>query len=130
MGYIKALKAEIEDNPAIYSALSNKQCADSLNDKSIERNLTSLLGSQIWEATNAGEYDALADPAKDQWLALCKIVNVDPFGPAADVAISIFGGGSQTIIALSALRVEQVSRSTELGFQKVREGHVEMARAI
>ena len=40
----------------------------------------------------------------------------------------VFGGGSATITALQALRVEAVSRAVELGLGTIYPGHVQNAR--
>ena len=42
--------------------------------------------------------------------------------------MAIFGGGSATITALQAARVESITRAQELELPFVREGHVEFAR--
>lgn len=130
MSYITDLRAELDSDPDTYSSLSNLEVAVLLNAATVGRNLSSLTGAQVWAITNSTEYNTLANAVKTQWLSLCGISEHDPFGPTGLLAENVFGNASATVLALQTLRVESISRATELGFQAVKEGHVEMARAI
>ena len=54
--------------------------------------------------------------------------NLNPFGIEATIFNNVFGA-SNTITALQAARIEQISRATELSLGHVKVGHVEMALA-
>lgn len=143
MSYITELRAELDADPATLGyaaiitaaagdeALANVNLAAEINNTSLRtKNKASLTGSQVLEATDATEFAALADGAKSQWLALCGISSIDPFGAAVSIVQNLFGGGSVTATNLQALRVDSISRAQELGFPTVLEGHIEMARAL
>lgn len=131
MSYITDLRAELDSDAGRYAALSNRGVVDSINTVNVPKNKTNVTGSEIWEATNAAEFNALSDVLKSQWLALCGLDRINPFGVAQPVVQSIFSGAeSPTVAALLILRTYNVSRAEELGFRIVKEGHVEMARAV
>jgi hypothetical protein len=129
---IVALKTELDTDPLArgYSGMTNQEATDSLNIVNRNRNRTSMLGTELIENTDATEFALLSDAKKSLWLSLCGIDSHDPFGSSADIAIDIWGAGSDTITALQALRVETVSRSIELFGEKMRTGYVEAARLI
>jgi len=130
MSQIRDLRAELDSNTSLYSGMSNTEVETSLNAKTVSKNKATLSGSELWESTDASEFAALTDSVKAQWLALCGVTSVDPFGPAQPVVMSIFGGGSATVATLVTLRTFNVSRASEIGLSLVKEGHVEMARAL
>ena len=130
---ITLLKSEIDSDPLSrgYSGMSNIQVADDINQKIRSRDKLSLDSSELLDSIESSALMALTgDKATRVWGVL-SMNSVDPFGIAADVFIDAFGGGSNTIITLAALRIESISRAQELGYPGyVREGHVEMARAL
>jgi len=130
MSQIKDLRIELDSNPALYLSMSNTEVETSLNAVTVSKDKGTLSGSELWEATSATEFAALTDAVKAQWLALCGVVSVDPFGPAQPVVIGIFGSGSDTVATLGTLRKFNISRASEIGLSLVKEGHVEMARAL
>ena len=87
-------------------------------------------GSEAYGLTDPTEYTALSDAAKSQWLSLCAISPIDPFGPAAQVVIDLFPGAGVTIGNLNTARVETISRAIELDIGEVTSQHVIDARAI
>ena len=91
---------------------------DFLNE-SVGRNKTSLSGDELFNAADTTEQNALTPAERSEWLSLCGRDNIDPFG-AANVAlvVQLFGGGSTTVTALNALRVEQVDRVTAAGISR------------
>ena len=140
MSLITDIRAEINNDPSAlgYSAIitgigteneKNIAIMNLLNIVNIPQNKTSLTGAQLWEATDATEFSALSDAAKTQWLALCGVTSLNPFGPAQAVVVGIFGS-SNTVSTLALLRIQQVSRAQELKLQVIKVGHVEMARAV
>jgi hypothetical protein len=128
---IGKLKTEIDTDSEArgYSGMTNKQILDDGNELYKTRNKTILTGTEIINSVDQSEYAGLL--AEDQDL-MWKIVGiqggVNPFGIEAALFVGIFGGGSVTIAALQALRVESISRWTDLGLGNVKEGHIEQAR--
>jgi len=110
-----------------YSTMSDLEAANDLNTIYQEINRTSMTGSELLSHADAGEYSALIDSKKDNWLSLCGVDSINPFGSAVQVVIDIWGGGSITIANLQAARVETISRAQELGIT-VNEGDVNHAR--
>jgi len=131
-GQILLLKNEIDTDPNAvgYVDMSNIDVANSINDPIIPINKTSLTTKQLLEAIEKNPLLSLTgDKAVRVW-GILSMDSVDPFGIAADIFIDAFGSGSDTIIALAVLRKQNISRAQQLGYPgKVREGHVEMARA-
>jgi hypothetical protein len=123
-----------------YAGMTDQQAADSLNTRNRTRNKARMTGAEIFENTNPAEFNALPEGAdqagkatrnkKSEWLSFCGIEGVDPFGPAVQFVINVFGSGSVTVSNLSAARVETVSRAVELGIAPVpvKPGHVQEAR--
>lgn len=132
MGQIQLLIDELNNDPlgVSYSGMSNIEVANSLNDKSLSKNKSSLQTSEILEAIVSSALMSLTgDKAVRVW-GLLGMESVDPFGVAASVLIDAFGAQSETISALAILRKESISRAQQLGYPGVvKEGHVEMARA-
>lgn len=123
------LSDELANDPEVigYATMSDLEAAQSLNAVNREVNKTSMTGSEILSQAEASEYAALTEAKKAQWLALCGVDSIDPFGSAVQVVIDIWGAGSATITNLQASRKQSLSRAQELGFQ-VREGDVTNAR--
>lgn len=131
----ETLKNEITNDTLArgYSAMSNAEVANSLNlnsDRTIDR--TSITGDEAFSTTDQTEFaNNLTNEKRQLWLAFCGRESIDPFGASnVEFVQYIFGSGSATVSALSALRVSQASRAEELGLGLVKEGHVEYARAI
>lgn len=131
--YVK-LKTEIDTDPEGYgyAIMSDEEVAFTLNIKDRPRNRETMSGAEAYGRTDSAEYDLLADEKKSQWLALCAIETVDPFGPAEGAVVDIFGNGSTTIGNLQAARVELISRGVEIGsgFSTVTSQHVIDVRAM
>lgn len=113
-----------------YSGLTDQEAADSLNNADIERNLDLVTGTALIDAQNSAEYIALSDAKKAQWLALCGLNEIDPFGTVVDIAIDIWGAGSVTLSNLNAIRKETIPRATELGLPFLYSENVRFARTL
>jgi hypothetical protein len=128
---LSALKVEITIDPLGrgYSNMTDKEVSSSLNavDRTTNKNL--LTSSEVLNAIDKAAFNALADPDKQLIWNILHIGNINPFGIEADLFVDIFGAGSASINALSALRINNVSRATELGIGKIKEGYVAQARA-
>ena len=88
-----------------------------------------MSGSEILNSIDKTEFNALSNANKQLIWDIIHVGTINPFGVEADLFTDIFGGGSNTIVALSTARKSGVSRGQELGIGKVREGHVQEARA-
>ena len=110
------LSDEIANDPLGrgYAGMTDQQAANSLLAVNRTRNRTTMTRQEVYENIQTSALAALTALQVAQLnLALSDTVN--PFGNAAQVFTNIFGGGSATITALAAARVESVSRSNELG---------------
>lgn len=114
------LKELIESMPGYVDATNPTDSAVlAWLNETVPVNRTSVSGDELFQATDSTDWAGLSDAQKSQWLALCGRDNLDPFG-AANVALvtNIFGGGSDTVTALQALRVEQKDRVTAAGISR------------
>lgn len=138
----RILRTEIDADPLGrgYAGMVDGQVADSLNAANRQRNRSLMTGAEIFENTVPAEFAALPEGAdvtgkavrnkKLEWLSFCGIVSVDPFGPAAQFVVNIFGSTSVTVSNLAAARVETISRAAELDLPPVRLSDVTKARAL
>lgn len=127
---IDALKAELlagHPDTGPYDA-DDAVAAGQLNAKNRTRNKASLTGSQVLNAINKGEFNALGAANKQLVWDILHLGELNPFGREADLMTDIFGGGSATIAGLAVLRLEEISRGVELRLGVVKVGHVQMAR--
>jgi hypothetical protein len=128
------IKTEIDIDPLTrgYSGMSDREIADDMNTKYRERNRTSMTASEIYNQIDQTDWAALtALPLQQQEIwDILHLGELNPFGREADRFNAIFGGGSDTIIALNAARKESISRATELGLSFVKEGHVTEAKLL
>lgn len=93
------------------------------------RNRASMTGREVRSHIVDAEYDLLTDVKKAQILALLSSDDLDPFGMGANVVKDVFGG-SDTLTALIAARVETVSAEIFYGLGRVRTGDVLKARVV
>lgn len=108
------LAAEIINDPTTQGYTNDGNDAANLaliNAQDIPVNRDSMTGAEVFEFTDSTEFQALTAEAKSQWLQLCGIDSLDPFGPAQQIAVQIFGGSSATILALGAARSPLKSRA-------------------
>lgn len=125
------LSSEISVDPLTkgYAGMSDLQIVQLINTVDRTVNRTSISGREILSQQNNADYAALSDAKKSQWIGLTGHDNIDPFGPAVQVVIDIWGVTSQTVLNLQASRTKTVSRAQELGLGSVDEGDVLQARA-
>ena len=131
-GQISLLKVEIDSDPLArgYAAMSNIEVANSLNAVDQSKNRLTVPNTEVLEAIVPAHLVALTgDKATRVWGVL-SMDNLSLRGVAAEILKDAFQGKTATLQALAGLRSESVSRANILGYPgKVREGHVEMARA-
>ena len=128
---LAALKAELTAGHPDTGAydVTDSGAAVELNVANREGYKRSLTGNDLFTSTAASEFAALTDTHKQMWISWCSTER-DPWdGANVAFVVYIFGGGSATMAALAALRVEPISRAQELGFGVVAAGHVQRARA-
>ncbi len=129
-----ALRAELDSGHPDTGAynVDDALAAIELNVINRTRMKPGVTGSEILNATDDAEYTALTtQEKKDSWLILCAIEFIDTnSGVAKALEADTFGGGTATRANLAALRIENISRATELGFTNVRTGTVQSARAL
>lgn len=125
MDLIDTLKTELA-LPA-YGGLTDQEALDLLYVK--DKPAVSLTGKEIFSAQVNADYNGLADAKKAQWLALTSHEDIDPFGPAVQVVIDIWGGGSATVTALDTLRNNHRTRADELGIGTIKLHHIIEARS-
>ena len=120
-----------------YVGMSDQAAADDLNTAYRTRNRTSMTGDELFQATVPSEFNALSTGSgnnpdnQGHWLSFCGRETIDPFATANEqFVIDLFGGGSGTVAALQAARVESITRGEELGIGIVKVGHVEEVRRI
>lgn len=112
-----------------YIGMSDQECADDLNSIYRERNVQSMSASQVLNTVDTAEWTALTDADQRKiWDILHMGGELNPFGNEAQMFISVFGAGSQTIQDLADARVEAISRAKELGLGDVKESDVYKAR--
>lgn len=128
---IAALSAELTSDTLArgYAGMNDEAVAIDLNTVYRETNKSSMSGSEVANAMNKAEFDALSDTDKRTIWDVLHLGSINPFGIEADIFTSVFGNESATIVALAAARKNDVSRATELGLGVVGSGHVGIARA-
>jgi len=126
------MTTKLQDELALpaYSGLSDGDATALLNDEVISRHRATISGNELLEAQDPTEFIALSDAKKAQWLALCSMNVVDPYGAAADIGMDIWGGGTTTVSNVVAIRDEDISRAQQLGLGIVTLGQVTATRGI
>lgn len=133
---IDALRDELTNDPLArgYAGMTTAQKIASLN--AVDRTLpvAAVSGSEIYNAIDQTEFDALGDPDKakvDRITSLSDPVNLAdlPAGRARATLVAIFtpGAGPISRAALIALTTRPVSRAEELGIGSVDIGFIDNA---
>lgn len=132
MGRLDTIRTELDAGHPDTGAynVDDALAAGEMNVVNRSRNIAELTGSQVLNAVDKVEFSALDATDKQQVWDIVHLGTVNPFGIEADLFIDIFGGGSDTIISLQALRREAVSRGVELGVGFVGHSDVEDARKL
>ena len=129
------LKPEVLGDPLGrgYAALNAVDAAATFQVLDRPRSRTSMTPSEVFNAVDKAEYLSLTPDKLDLLWGLLGLHTLNPFGREADVLVQIFGAGSNTVVALAAMRVEFMSREEELGLLgasvEVGPAHIEIARA-
>ena len=112
-----------------YASMTDAEAADDLNDLRLTRDRISMSASEVLNAVDTTEFNALDAAGKQMVWDVLHIGEINPFGVEAALFVSVFGGTSASITALKAARVAPISRAQELGLGVVKVGHVQAARA-
>lgn len=129
MADIAKLKTELlagHPDTGAYNA-DDALAAGELNAVNRTTNKTSMTGSEVMQAVVKADFVALSAGDQQQVWNILHLGTLDPFGIEADLLADIFVG-SDTVAALAAARVNNVSRAVELGIGLVGANHVELAR--
>ena len=128
---IAAIKAELLGGHPVTGAYNSDDviATAELNALNVDKNLTFLSGSAVFNAIDKGEFNALVAADKQLVWDILHLGTIDPFGLEATLFTDIFGGGgSNTIISLGVIRKTSISRAVELGLGVIKVGWVEKAR--
>ena len=129
-----ALAAELTAGHPVTGAYNadDALATQQINEVNIDVIRASMSGSEMFANTDGGDYAALSDAKKLEWLNFCGIDSHNPNNgsPAATFVTYIFGAGTQTLTNLIAARGETISRATQLGLGRVRVDDVTKARAL
>jgi hypothetical protein len=130
MDIVKVVKEEITTDPLArgYASMTDEEVLADGHSKYRERNKSSLTGSEVTNAVDVTEFNALTSEQEQRFWNVVGISVLNPFGVESTILTNIFGAGSATIIALIALRKESISRFQELGVPGVKLGHIQEAR--
>jgi hypothetical protein len=129
---IEVLATELTTDPLGrgYSGMGDAAAAADLNTVYRTRIRETIESWEYFEAMDTAEFQALADAAKAyirDLLAMGTVASTTS-SKAVALTLAIFGGGSNTVANLNAVRTENISRAVELGLGVVYEGNVAEAR--
>ena len=127
------LKDELVNDPLGrgYAGMTDQAAADDLNTAYRTQDRTSMTASEVANAIDVAEFISLTNSQAQEIWNWLHLGTLNPFGIEATRFLAIFGGGSATIAALLAIRVESITRAQELpGVRSpVKVGHVQVARS-
>ena len=135
---LQALKDELTSGHPVTGAYDadDATAAGQLNALNRSRNKSSLTGDEVFTATDATEMSGLSDHKRELWVSWSTKTSIDPFNSKNVAFVQwIFGAGSDTVTNLQALRVESISRATEIADTlewsgEITDVHVGNARAL
>lgn len=132
MPNILAVKAELTAGHPVTSTYSSDAvlAAAEINAKNIDRNVVSVTGQDIFEATTAADFSALSADQKAIYFAIIGMGTILVNGENTKKALlAMFGPGTTTRANLVALQTEKISQVTDLGLGVVNAFHIQQARA-
>ena len=127
---IDALKAELAGGHPVTGAYNadDALAAAELNVVNQTQNRPVMTGSEVMQAIDKGEFNALSASNRQQVWDVLHLGTINPFGVEADLFVNAFDAGSASITALQALRKLDVSRAVAIGLGIVKVGHIQEAR--
>ena len=117
-GQRASLRKEVQDDPLARGYLIMTSAVLLANLQTVDRtkNKSELNPSEIYQNIDQGEWAALRGSEQDEIWNILHLGNpLDPFGREATRFEAIFGGGSTTITAFQALRIDNISRLEQIG---------------
>lgn len=131
------IRAEIDADPLGrgYAGFTHAQVATDLNKLYRTRQFEFMSGDQIAQAIDATEFAGLSDLQKVALLAYLGGGRDSGIRPGSGNFITrlltnIFGSGSTTLANFAGVKLESITRATELGLSNVTPGLVKEARAL
>ena len=107
--------------------MTDQQVTDDMRTAYRTRSRETMTASEVANAIDITEFNALSAGDEEVIWNVLHLGELNPFGIEATIFTSKFGGGSDTIVALAAARVESITRAQELGV-RVGPGLVNEAR--
>ena len=103
-----------------------------MNVKDVPQETDEFPGVTVRDAATTLEYNALSDLLKDRWISFTSgsVIDLKAGGIDRQIVVSIFGGASDTVTALIALRDGLISLAEQDGLGTVSLGDIQSARAI
>ena len=129
---IIALANELNTDPLErgYSGMSDESAAADLNTVYRTRNIEKMEATEVINLIDATEWATVSAENRQVVWNLLHMGEVNPWGVEATLFQNAMAGQTNTLAALAAARVENVSRAEEIGLGWVKVGHVEMARLL
>ncbi len=132
------IRKELDDDPVgIGYSANDAEAADQMNDDTLDsRPVPHITNSELYEATDEDEFEALTDAKKVRYdrLLLLDEISVTSGSRGQDVIKALFAGGTTTRAAVIALASRPRSRAEAIGAYPippgVRPDDVTRARAL
>jgi hypothetical protein len=125
---MQLLKTELEDPK--YAAMDDAAAASILNAKNIEKDVDYLEPSEAFEAIIISDYNGLSNEKKQLLQTLLSMGPIKVKGPNTRTAFQNIFNGTTTLTNLVMLQTEMVSWASQNWTGRVKEGHVNTARAM
>ena len=87
-----------------------------------------MTSTEVFNSIDLTEFNALTDHQRSNIMGLMSFGNLNPDGREKDLFVNYFGAGSNTLTALNAARMENISRCVELNIPNVYAADVNKAR--
>jgi len=131
MGKLETIKAELDGNVPLYSALTNAEAATELNAVNKPRNRATMSGKEVKDKITVVDWDSRLPDQQNQLLSLFARDDLDPFGIDQHIFVQNMAGSTgDSVAALAVARVETVSQGRIIGVGFVSEGDVFHARSL
>jgi hypothetical protein len=119
------LKTKVFDVLSDHPDWTDQQIADALNAATIEQDVASIGGQELFEALVADDYNALSADQKSLLHAIIGMGTIAVSGTNTRAALlAMFGPGTTTRSNLAALQTRLVSWATSEGLPRIKPGWV------
>jgi len=128
---IESLQTELQTDPLEigYAGMTDEEIRTSLYTVNRDVNRSSMTGSEVMNAIDPGEFNALVADDQQRLWDILHLGTINPFGVEATMMTTLFGGPSVTITTLAVIRKSTVSRASELGLGRVALSDITKARS-